>query len=159
MKRYVSLLKLSGLLLFVPIVIYLLAVSDTVSLCREYKEVRDTADEQPIVAEIFEKNACAAPLLSNGMLLRQVTGWCWESNAMVEHYSPSELCREGRLSLVSARLDLVGDFISLLRVLSRVEEVHGIKISNVNFSVKKSGKSERTVLLEMELVQMEELEP
>ena len=95
-------------------------------------------------------------MLSSGVLMRIISGLCAESKVTVGSFSPEEVGREGDLRLVSAQLCLTGDFVGLLKVLARVEDINEIKISGAEFSTMKVGKKGKTVQLKLTIVQVED---
>lgn len=155
MKRYASIIKLAALLVFAPVVIYVFSVSDTIGLYREYRRVRESYGTRPVI-ERTEVFSASAPMLSSGVLMRIISGICTESKVTVGSFSPEEVGREGDLRLVSAQLCLTGDFVGLLKVLARVEEINDIKISGAEFSTMKVGKKDKTIQLELTVVQVED---
>ena len=155
MKRYASIIKLAALLVLVPVVIYVLSVSDTIGLYKEYRQARESSVRSPIIARTEDFSA-SAPMLSSGVLMSMTSSICTESKVTVGSFSPEEVGREGDLRLVSAQLCLTGDCVGLLKVLARVEEISDIKISGAVFSTMKVGKNGRTVQLELTVVQVED---
>ena len=155
MKRYASIIKLAALLVLAPVVIYVLSVSDTIGLYKDYRQARESSITSPIIARTEDFSA-SAPMLSSGVLMRMISGICTESKVTVGSFSPEEVGREGDLRLVSAQLCLTGDFVGLLKVLARVEDINEIKISGAEFSTMKVGKKGKTVQLKLTIVQVED---
>lgn len=155
MKQYASIIKLAGLLVLAPVVIYVLSVSDTIGLYKEYRQAGESSVTSPIIARTEDFSA-SAPMLSSGVLMRIISGICTESKVTVGSFSPEEVGREGDLRLVSAQLCLTGDFVGLLKVLARVEEINDIKISGAEFSTMKVGNKDKTIQLELTVVQVED---
>ena len=155
MKRYASIIKLAALLVLVPVVIYVLSVSDTICLYREYRQVRESYGTRPVI-ERTEDLFVSAPMLSSGVLMRMISGICTESKVTVGSFSPEEVGREGDMSLISSQLCLTGDFVGLLKVLARVEDIHEVKISGAEFSTMKVGKKGKTIQLKLTIVQVED---
>lgn len=155
MKRYASIIKLAALLVFVPVVIYALSISDTIGLYKEYRQARESYGTRPVI-ERAEDFSASAPMLSSGVLMRMISGICTESKVTVGSFSPKEVGREGDLRLVSSKLCLNGNLVGLLKVLARVEKISEIKISGAEFSTMKVGKKGKTVQLELTVVQVED---
>lgn len=155
MKRYASIIKIAALLVFAPVVIYVLSVSDTIGLYKEYRQAGESSVTSLIIARTEDFSA-SAPMLSSGVLMRIISGICTESKVTVGSFSPEEVGREGDLRLVSAQLCLTGDFVGLLKVLARVEEINDIKISGAEFSTMKVGNKDKTIQLELTVVQVED---
>lgn len=155
MKRYASIIKLAALLVLAPVVIYVLSVSDTIGLYKEYRQARESSVRSPVISRTEDFSA-SAPMLSSGVLMRMISGLCAENKVKVGYFTPEELGREGDLRLVSAQLCLTGNFVGLLKVLARVEEINDVKISEAEFSTMKVGKNGRTVQLELTVVQVED---
>lgn len=155
MKRYASIIKLTSLLVLAPIVIYVLSLSNTIGLYKEYRQTKESFGTAPVVDRVRDFSA-SAPMLSSGVLVRMISGICAENKVTVGHFSPEEVGREGNMSLVSARLGLTGDYIGLLKVLAKVEDISDIRISSAEFSTMKVGKNGRTVQLELAVVQVED---
>ena len=155
MKQYASIIKLAALLVFAPVVIYVLSVSNTIGLYKEYRQARESSVTSPIIAR-KEDFSASAPMLSSGVLMRMISSICTESKVTVGSFSPEEVGREGDLRLVSAQLCLTGNFVGLLKVLIRVEEISDIKISGAEFSTMKVGKKDKTIQLELTVVQVED---
>ena len=155
MKQYASIIKLAALLVLAPVVIYVLSVSDTIGLYKEYRQARESSVTSPIITR-REDFSASAPMLSSGVLMRLITGICTESKVTVGSFSPEEVGREGDLRLVSAQLCLTGNFVGLLKVLIRVEEISDIEISEAEFSTMKVGKKDKTIQLELTVAQVED---
>lgn len=155
MKRYASIIKFAALLVLAPVVIYVLSVSDTIGLYKEYRQARESSVTSPII-ERAEDFSASAPMLSSGVLMRMISGVCAENKVMVGYFTPEEVGREGGLRLVSAQLCLTGNFVGLLKVLARVEEINDIKISGAEFSTMKVGNKDKTIQLELTVVQVED---
>lgn len=155
MKRYASIIKLTALLVFAPVVIYVLSVSDTIGLYKEYLKASESAVTSPVM-ERTEDFSASAPILSSGMLMRMISGVCAENKVTVGYFTPEEVGRESDLRLVSAQLCLTGNFVGLLKVLAQVEEICDIKISGAEFSTMKVGKKDKTIQLELTVVQVED---
>ena len=155
MKRYASIIKFAALLVLAPVVIYVLSVSDTIGLYKEYSQARESSVTSPII-ERAEDFSASAPMLSSGVLMRMISGVCAENKVMVGYFTPEEVGREGGLRLVSAQLCLTGNFVGLLKVLARVEEINDIKISGAEFSTMKVGNKDKTIQLELTVVQVED---
>lgn len=154
MKKFFPLIKLTAVLVFVPVAIYAFAVSDTVNLYREYRQVKKSAGTVQ-VADKIEKHSASAPLLSNGEFMRMISSDCIGNKVTVGHFSPKEIGNEGPFHLVSAQLVLTGGFVGLLKVLGIIEKVQDIKMSSAEFMTIKIGKNGRTVQMELTLMQIE----
>lgn len=155
MKQYASIIKLAALLVLAPVVIYVLSFSDTIGLYKEYRQAGESSVTSPIIARTEDFSA-SVPMLSSGVLMRMISSICTESKVTVGSFSPEEVGREGDLRLVSAQLCLTGNFVGLLKVLIRVEEISDIKISGAEFSTMKVGKKDKTIQLELTVVQVED---
>ena len=155
MKRYASMIKLVALLVLAPIVIYALSISDTIGLYKEYRQTKELSGTVPVEDRTMDFSA-SAPMLSSGVLMRMISGICADNKVTVGHFSPEEVGREGSLSLVSARLCLTGDYVGLLKVLAKVEDISDIRISSTEFNTMKVGKNGKTVQLELTVVQVED---
>lgn len=155
MKGYASIIKLTSLLVLVPVVIYMLSVSGTVGLYKEYRQAKASSGTAPAMDRTRDFTA-SAPMLSSGVLMRTIAGVCAENKVTVGQFSPEEVGREGILRLVSADLCLTGDFVGLLKVLALIEDVEDVKISGAEFGTVKVGKNGRTVQLELTVVQVED---
>ena len=88
--------------------------------------------------------------------MRMISGICTESKVTGGYFTPEEVGREGDLRLVSAQLCLTGNFVGLLKVLARVEEINDVKISEAEFSTMKVGKKDKTIQLELTVAQVED---
>lgn len=104
---------------------------------------------------MVEEFPSSAPMLNSGTLMGMISGVCVENNVLVDLFSPKEIGREAALRLVSAKLNLMGEFVGLLKVLACIEDVPDIKLNSVKFSTVKSGKNGKTIQLELTLLQME----
>ncbi len=153
MKKCISIIKLTALLVLAPVTIYVMSVSDTVKLYKEYRQAKESAGTIN-VADGVDESSASAPMLSSGVLMRMISGVCAENKVSVGHFSPKEIGREGALHLVSVQLDLTGNFAG--KVLSSIENVRDIKISSAEFSTIKVGKSGKTVQLELTVLQVED---
>lgn len=148
-------IKLAALTVVVPTAIYVISVSDTIDLYREYREVKENAGKKSTEDRNGEFSA-SAPMLSSGAMMRTIERECTGNKVSVGHFSPEETGREGNLCLVAARLELTGDFVGLLKVLSTIEDMRDVRISSGKFRTVKVGKNDRAVQLEIEVMQMED---
>ncbi len=155
MKQYASIIKFAALFVLAPVVIYVLSVSDTIGLYKGYRQARESSVTSPIIARTEDFSA-SAPMLSSGVLMRMISGVCAENKVTVGYFTPEEVGRESDLRLASAQLCLTGDFVGLLKVLARVDEICDIKISEAEFSTMKVGKKDKTIQLELTVVQVED---
>ena len=155
MKGHNSMMKLAVLLVLAPIAIYVLSVSATVKLYEEYREAKESIDTVSVA-----NGRCAvyasAPLLNSGELMRMTADVRAENNVSVGHFSPEEVGREGTLRLVSAQVNLTGNFVGLLKVLAHIESVPDMKISSAEFKTVKLGKNGSAVQLDLTVLQMED---
>ena len=148
-------IKMVALTALAPTAIYTLAVSDTVELYREYRVAKESSGKISTEDRNGEFSA-SAPMLSSGAMMRTIERVCTGNKVSVGHFSPEETGREGNLCLVAARLELIGDFVGLLKVLSTIEDMRDVRISSGKFRTVKAGKNGRTVQLEIEVMQMED---
>lgn len=155
MRNCRSIIKLVILLVLVPIAIYVLSVSDTIDLNKEYLQVKKST-EIVHATDCFDGVHASVPLLSSGTLMSMLSDECAENKVSVVRFSPEKIGGESMLHLVSAQLNITGDFIGLLKVLACLENIQDIKISGAKFSVVKVEKNSKLVLLELALLQMEE---
>ena len=124
MKQYLSLIKLAALFVFVPLLIYLSAVSRTVRLYREYRQARELSDRGlsstgTAAAEIPDY----APVISNGDIVGLLSPICSRNGISIREYIPEEIERERDIWLCHAGIVLSGD------VLPR-DQNHGLFIQD-----------------------------
>ena len=92
MKQYLSLIKLAALFVFVPLLIYLSAVSRTVRLYREYRQARELSDRGlsstgTAATEIPDY----APVISNGDIVGLLSPICSRNGISIREYIPEEI--------------------------------------------------------------------
>lgn len=143
------------MLVLAPIAIYVLSVSDTVRLYKEYCQAKGSAGTVH-ATDRMEELPASVPMLSSGVLMRMISGVCVENKVSVGHFSPEEAGREGSLCLVSAQLSFTGDFVGLLKVLASIGNIHDIKVTGAEFSTMKAGKNGKALKLELRVLQLED---
>lgn len=155
MKGYFSLMKLFALLLVAPLLIYVLSLSNTIALYKEYRQVKASAGTED-VSDAIREYAVSAPMLSSGVLMRIMSGVCADNKVLVGRFYPKEIGSEGFLHLISAQVTLTGTYVGLLKVLDYVENIDDVRICNSEFSTVKVAKDEFVVQLQFTLMQLEE---
>lgn len=159
MKVSASFLKLLCLVVVLPAVVYVLALSRTVALysaCREVEKTPPMVTDQ--VLETNDKGlSCGIPCLSNGALVRDISSICCDNGVVIGNYVPSDEGHEGGVWLFSAKMELTGEFVPLLRVLECIEcRTDGVRVVSARFRRVRKGKAGYTVMLELLLRQLEE---
>ncbi|MDE7126704.1 MAG: hypothetical protein K2O58_02255 [Bacteroidales bacterium] len=82
---------------------------------------------------------------------------CSENGVVIGNYVPKEEDSEGDMRLFSARLELAGGFVPLLKVIECIEEhPGGVRIVSASFRRLRDGKAGYTVTLDLWLMQLEE---
>ena len=157
MKQYLSLIKLAALFVFVPLLIYLSAVSRTVRLYREYRQARELSDRGlsstgTAATEIPDY----APVISNGDIVGLLSPICSRNGISIREYIPEEIERERDIWLCYAGIVLSGDFSALLETLSFIDKsCPGIRITDCSFKTGTKGRTGKTVLMSVNIISLE----
>lgn len=156
MKLSQNLIKASVLFVLAPAFIYIPALSKTIRQYREYRQVRQLTENMASDAR-HETDAGFAPVLSSGAITETILTDCKKHGISITGYEPDEIDAEDPLRLYSARLDLSGSFIPLIRTMAALsEKTDGVRIAGCSFdTVQKRGKR-NTIMLEVELVLLED---
>lgn len=156
MKLSQNLIKASVLFVLAPAFIYIPALSKTIRQYREYRQVRQLTENMASDAR-HETDAGFAPVLSSGAITETILTDCKKHGISITGYEPDEIDAEDPLRLYSARLDLSGNFIPLIKTMAALSrKTDGVRIAACSFeTVKKRGK-ESTIMLEMQLVLLED---
>lgn len=141
-------LKLTALIVGLPVILWIAAFSKTLSLYGEYRRLSKSEATDSVTLQKFavsDENRLAGDCLIKGIL----TG---EDDVVINEYSPSVEKSDGGLSIVRARLQLKGRFIPLLKVVHLLENQPDISLADICFS-HKTGK-ESLVTLDLDLIQL-----
>ncbi len=141
-------LKLTALIVGLPVILWIAAFSKTLSLYGEYRRLSKSEATDSVTLQKFavpDENRLAGDCLIKGIL----TG---EDDVVINEYSPSVEKSDGGLSIVRAKLQLKGRFVPLLKVVHLLENQPDISLADICFS-HKTGK-ESLVTLDLDLIQL-----
>jgi len=141
-------LKLTVLIVGLPIILWMAAFSKTLSLYGEYRHLSKSETSDSISSQRFA--VPAKNRLAGDCLIREILSG--DGDVVINEYAPSVEKSDGGLSIVRARLQLKGRFIPLLEVVHFLENQQDISLADICFS-HKSGK-EMLVTLDLDLIQL-----
>ena len=141
-------LKLTVLIVGLPIILWMAAFSKTLSLYGEYRHLSKSETSDSISSQRFA--VPAKNRLAGDCLIREIRSG--DGDVVINEYAPSVEKSDGGLSIVRARLQLKGRFIPLLEVVHFLENQQDISLADICFS-HKSGK-EMLVTLDLDLIQL-----
>lgn len=141
-------LKLTALIVGLPIILWIAAFSKTLSLYGEYRHLSKSETSDSISSQRFA--VPAKNRLAGDCLIREILSG--DGDVVINEYAPSVEKSDGGLSIVRARLQLKGRFIPLLEVVHFLENQQDISLADICFS-HKSGK-EMLVTLDLDLIQL-----
>ncbi len=138
-KEHRGLLKLVGIVVMVPLVAWFFGFRQTVRLWRECESRQETisrlsVNEPGKVTRLPENEVTGKQVLNNGVLLERIGKEVESNGVKIVKYTPYLTREEGRLLVYTGELVLSGNFVSLLRVMHRVEIDEGLgRIVSVGF--------------------------
>lgn len=141
-------LKLTALIVGLPVILWIATFSKTLSLYGEYRHLSQSEATDSVASQRFAvsgENRLAGDCLIKGIL----TG---KDDVVINEYAPSVEKSDGGLSIVRARLQLKGCFIPLLKVVHLLENQPEISLADICFS-HKTGK-DPLVTLDLDLIQL-----
>ena len=141
-------LKLTVLIVGLPIILWMAAFSKTLSLYGEYRHLSKSETSDSISSQRFAVSG--ENRLAGDCLIREILSG--DGDVVINEYAPSVEKSDGGLSIVRARLQLKGRFIPLLEVVHFLENQQDISLADICFS-HKSGK-EMLVTLDLDLIQL-----
>lgn len=157
MREKLVYIELAVLLIAVPILIWNFALKNTFSLWQEWRQASELAEQpMPVSAGRRSLPEGTVPLLSNGAVVGLLASVCAENSVEVMSYSPVVLDSGDGLELYGADLVFSGGFKSLLRVLEAAEHVGEVRLSGVAFNSFKPSRNETSVMMRLELRQIED---
>ena len=138
-KEHRGLLKLVGIVVMVPLVAWFFGFRQTVRLWRECELRQETisrlsVNEPGKVTRLPENEVTGKQVLNNGVLLERIGKEVESNGVKIVKYTPYLTREEGKLLVHTGELVLSGNFVSLLRVMHRVEIDEGLgRIVSVGF--------------------------
>lgn len=155
-----NILLLAGSILFF-VVVYLLAIRNTLSLASECSSMEDSlmqAENAPAqtvllqkrLAEIDRMIGSSRDTLSGTQeaLLSAVTSYCQANNVILREFPRTVTASQNNYSIETHVFVAEGSFKTLLQMIYLLEQKHRIgKISSINFFTKKDIRTKTTSLL------------
>ena len=141
-------LKLTVLIVGLPIILWMAAFSKTLSLYGEYRHLSKSETSDSISSQRFA--VPAKNRLAGDCLIREILSG--DGDVVINEYAPSVEKSDGGLSIVRARLQLKGRFIPLLEVVHILENQQDISLADICFSHK--SEKETLVTLDLDLIQL-----
>lgn len=148
MRLNPGVLKLTALIVGLPIILWTLAFSKTLSLYGEYRHLSKFETSDSISSQRFA--VLGENRLAGDCLIREIP--VGDSDVVINEYIPSVKQSGGGLSIVHARLQLKGRFVPLLKVVYLMENQPDISLADICFS-HKTGK-DPLVTLDLDLIQL-----
>ncbi|WP_099293135.1 MULTISPECIES: hypothetical protein [unclassified Butyricimonas] len=160
-KEHRGLLKLVGIVVMVPLVAWFFGFRQTVQLWRECESRQETisrlsVNEPGKVTCLPENEVTGKQVLNNGVLLERIGKEVESNGVKIVKYTPYLTREEGRLLVHTGELVLSGNFVSLLRVMHRVEIDEGLgRIVSVGFRLfRDRAKKERQLRMTLVVQQL-----
>lgn len=154
MKKYIPIVKVIGLLVILPVVIYCMSVSKSVRAWHEYRQL----EQEFVPGQVRQPDRKAPegePLISTGAVLGIIMPVCDSAGVSVVSYSPEISERASGMELCSAELVLSGRFSPLMDVLENIACIRQIKTLSARFRCDERLRKEKRIQLEMEFLQLE----
>lgn len=160
-KEHRGLLKLVGIIVMVPLVAWFFGFRQTVRLWRECEVRQETISRLSTsgsgkMTRLPGGELTGKQVLNNGILLERI-GKDVESNGVkIVKYTPYLTREEGKLLVHTGELVLSGNFVSLLRVMHRVELDEGLgRVVSVGFRLfRDRAKKERQLRMTLVIQQL-----
>ncbi len=160
-KEHRGLLKLVGIVVMVPLVAWFFGFHQTVRLWRECELRQETisrlsVNEPGKVTRLPENEVTGKQVLNNGVLLERIGKEVESNGVKIVKYTPYLTREEGKLLVHTGELVLSGNFVSLLRVMHRVEIDEGLgRIVSVGFRLfRDRAKKERQLRMTLVVQQL-----
>lgn len=134
---YMGLLKIIGLLVITPLMIYVLAVNKTVSMYQKMK----TQEKALSVMQIDSLKSSGKDVwiatnddVKTGTVIKSITKHIPSGNTTTESYSPTLIYKGGDMEVYTGEIVLSGGFNGLTSVLNRIEnDSRGYRIASVHY--------------------------
>ncbi|MCD8185088.1 MAG: hypothetical protein LUD68_01095 [Rikenellaceae bacterium] len=140
LAAYGGLLKLAGLLIGLPLVVYGWGIARTLELHRTLRQqavLLQSAHADTIAGALPERTENAETdfgrTVKTGELLHRISPWLEQFGVTAERYTPYRLQREQEGELYAGELLLSGEFIPLTRLLERMESRKEERIVSVSY--------------------------
>lgn len=140
--------KLFFLIVGIPLLLWHVTFSKTLSLYLEYRDLSEVNLNQ---AEQFKTAEYEGEILLVGDYVMDRIIMLGK-DVRINTYMPSLEKSEGGLDLYKARVQVQGRFVDLLKLVYVFENHSGVALSDVRFF--RENDSKRTVMLEMNLIQL-----
>ena len=148
MRLSLGTLKLTALIVGLPIILWMAAFSKTWSLYGEYRHLSKSETSDSISSQRFAVSG--ENRLAGDCLIREILSG--DDDVVINEYTPSVEKSDGGLSIVRARLQLKGRFIPLLKVVHILENQPELSLADICFSHK--SEKETLVTLDLDLIQL-----
>jgi len=153
MKDRFIIIKLILLLGIAPLAIWFGAISGTVDSYMKYRRL----SKQPSITSrsnnvVDLSKVAGADLVSDGSVIADIERLFSKTGVTVSAYTPKKEEEEAGLSLMKAKLEVKGDYISLLKVLDYLETDGRYVLSEIAFERK--DVREKAVTLRMNISQL-----
>lgn len=146
MKSRYTIIKLAVLLIVAPVVIWVAALSKTARLYRDYRNLGKSVEAIHEEGQRLNlADAVHQDLISDGHILAGIEKQF--SGVSVYSFTPKVEIEEAGLSLVKTKIELKGDYKSLLRVLHGLEEDGNYALSDITFERKDQREKKVTLKL------------
>lgn len=163
--KYKGIAYLALLLIVLPLAVWSFALKGTVAKHREYRnESRklETMRSQPAtlrVTDAGEVHGAAPDLISGGKFLEE-TAPCVEKNRLaIEKYTPYVSHRGEGIAVLTAGVEVSGDFVSIVRLVDFIEkEIKPCRLVSLDFrstKERRTGKVKLTAVMYIQQVMID----
>lgn len=134
---YMGLLKIIGLLVITPLMIYVLAVNKTVSMYRKMKTQKKVLTVMQI--DSLKSSGKDIRIATNddvktGTVIKSITKHITSGNITTESYTPTLIYKGADMEVYTGEIVLSGGFNGLTSVLNRIEnDSRGYRIASVYY--------------------------
>ena len=155
LNLYTGIIKIMGLLVLLPFVAYMLAMSKTVSMYRNLKvqeqllfSTRNTSENSPEKIVALNDNED----VKSGAVIKILSKHMVDNSTMTDSYTPTLSYKSNGFTIYTGELVLSGPFIDLTKLMSKLEnEGRGYKIASVKYKTVNDVRS-RSVKLQMTII-------
>lgn len=119
---YAGRLRLIGLVVLAPLLIWWLALSRTVTLWKDYRAATERLQklETDGGTVAVSPQVTASPVISNGKILEQLMAVVTDNHLSIVAYSPLFTSAEGEWKIYTGELELAGEYIPLLKAVDYI---------------------------------------
>lgn len=157
LNLYTGIIKIMGLLVLLPFVAYMLAISKTVSMYRNLKaqeqllySTQNISDNSPEKIVALNDNED----VKSGAVIKILNTHMVDNSTMTDSYTPTLSYKSNGFAIYTGELILSGPFIDLTKLMSKLENGgRGYKIASVKYKTVNDVRSRNVKLLMTIIIQ------